>query len=481
VAQPRPLAFQFNRGMRQDEPREQMVAGAAWNLVDYLPQFGGPLAKRGGWEYASPDLATVHPSASYVQAVAHAPFEAGAKLCALDEDGELYTVASPSSASHIGAAVAPLQVPVFHRNRLIIPAGDGVSTPKSYDGSTLTTLGGSPPAAQYAAVYKDRTLLGNTNAEPQRLSFSGPGDPQSWPAAGYIDVSAPIRAIAALRSAVLVWSDGRTERIRGATPPPNTDMVLEPLFDQGCLDARSVASYGDFVIWANQTGVFLTDAATIIDLTEAGGMSHYWQTLLSGYTSSWTLSAGVYRGYYVLSIADGPSFKDCLVCDLDRRVWFRLANIRALTFAPAVGAAAELYFGDRASARVCSFSSVFSPAAGVKEDADGSAVTPIMETPFTPVQGLLRVRYAYLGYELADAAADRPTLSIGYLTSPAGAAYTTLDDTFGATTGYKRARAAVRQRAGGFGFKVTQSGPSATTLLYGVELEGHDLEKSRRA
>src|SRR5581483_4653660 len=79
VAQPRPLAFQFNRGMRQDEPREQMVAGAAWNLVDYLPQFGGPLAKRGGWEYASPDLATVHPSASYVQAVAHAPFEAGAK------------------------------------------------------------------------------------------------------------------------------------------------------------------------------------------------------------------------------------------------------------------------------------------------------------------------------------------------------------------------------------------------------------------
>src|SRR4051812_9662671 len=137
MAQPHPFAFSFARGMRQDESRDQIPTGSAWNLLDFIPRLlGAPVVKRGGYAYASPDLSTVKATAGYVQAVVHAPFSAAAKLCAIDEDGELYTIASSSSASDIGAAVASLQVPVFHRNRLIIPAGDGTTAPKTYDGTT---------------------------------------------------------------------------------------------------------------------------------------------------------------------------------------------------------------------------------------------------------------------------------------------------------------------------------------------------------
>lgn len=461
-----------------------MAPGAAWNLVDYIPQHGGPLRKRGGWAYASPDIAGVSggENATYIQAVVHAPFAAAAKLCAIDEDGLLYTVASSSSATHIGTAVTPLQVPVFHRDRIIITASNGTTAPKSYTGSTLADLAGSPPAAKYAGVYKDRTLLGNTSAQPQRLSFSDAGDPTTWNAAGYIDTGDPIKGLATLRNAVLVYHDGRTERIRGATPPPNTDMVLEPLFDQGCIDARSIALYGEFVIFANTTGVFLTDAATILDLTEAGGLSKYWQTLMSSYAAStWTLSAGVFRGNYVISVMNGTTFKDCLVCDLDRRVWFRLSNVKGLTFAPAYGTAAELYFGVRGAARVGSFSSVFAPAATYKSDAESTAVAPVVETQFTPLEGQLRIKHVYVGHDIRDAATDNPILTVSYVTSPEATAYTDLGTTLAETSAYKRSRIPVNLAVGGIGFKVTQTNASSDTYLYGLELEGHSQEKSRRA
>lgn len=463
--------------MRQDDPRHLMARDAAWNLIDYIPGQGAPARERGGWSYASPDLSSVRATASYVQSVAYAPFAAGAKLCVTDEDGELYTVASTSSATDIGALTgAPKQNPVFHRDNLIFPSPNGTSLCKRYTGSVISTF--SPTiAGQYAIVYKDRSAVANSASQPQRIHFSDAGA-LTYTASGYIDCSGPINAVAALRNAVLLWSPGKTERLRGATPPPSTDMILEPVFDQGCLDARSVANHNDFVVFANARGVFMTDGAVFLDLTRAGGMSQYWRSLLSSYTSSWTISAGVYRGFYIVSLMNGATFQDCLACDIDRRTWFRMSNLKALCFGTTVSAADELYFGSRVAPRLCSLSSLFSKSASVKNDADGTAVTAVWETAFTPLQGKLRIRDLYVSYDLRDAASDDPTLTISYLTSPESSAYTVLSSV-SETSAFSRQRVPLRRVANGFGFKLSRANASSDARLYSLELDGYPEEASR--
>src|SRR5689334_11704155 len=107
--------------MRQDEPRDSLPPGAAWNLVDYIPDLGADLTGRGGYAYSSPDLSTVKATAGYVQTVAYAPFPSGSKVCAIDEDGEFYTVSSTTVATDVGAASTCLQAPFFYRQKLIVP------------------------------------------------------------------------------------------------------------------------------------------------------------------------------------------------------------------------------------------------------------------------------------------------------------------------------------------------------------------------
>jgi hypothetical protein len=116
-------------------------------LIDYLPdQSGADLQERGGWQYHSNDIAATKVTASYVTGGLVAPFSAATKNLAIDEDGELYSIASNGVVTDVGAAVTVSQNPVFHRDKAIIPAAGGVTAPKYYDGATLAALAGSPPS-----------------------------------------------------------------------------------------------------------------------------------------------------------------------------------------------------------------------------------------------------------------------------------------------------------------------------------------------
>src|SRR3972149_5671631 len=123
--------------MVRDVSRDRLPGNACWNLVDYLPGLDAPLTKRGGWSYGSADISATKSTASYILAGAYAPFAAAAKNCAIDEDGELYVIASGGGVTDVGAAVTSGGPLAFHRNKLIIAASYGVTAPKYYDGSTL--------------------------------------------------------------------------------------------------------------------------------------------------------------------------------------------------------------------------------------------------------------------------------------------------------------------------------------------------------
>lgn len=472
--------------MRRDTGRERLPDGYAWNLINLLPVLGATARQRGGYGYASNDIAAVTATASYVIGGIYATFSAAAKNLALDEDGRLYSIATDGTVTDIGAAVVVSQNPVFHRNKVIIWAEGGATGPQVYDGTTLGALGGSPPNAIYSCVYKDRTVAARTTANLERLWFSGPGNPASWDTTNsWWDTSYHVTGLAALRNAILIFSDGHVERLRGSIPPPGSDFILDPLFDVGCTDARSIAHFGDNIIWANPEGIYITDGSAIDDLTESAGMKLYWAETLAGYSASThTLVASTIRGFYLIFIMNGSAFVDAAMIDARKRAWIRLSNIDGRSAWRAVTGSEELYFGRRGAARVGKLSSIFTPSATVKNDADGTAVGYTYEGPFNYAPGLKRFGRLYISHDTRDASADDPILTVSYITSPESTSYTTITGTLAETTALTRVKrgfgASGRYgiQAQGLGLKIVKTNASSDARLYAIEGEVAGKEPS---
>jgi hypothetical protein len=490
MGQVRPLQLSWSLGMKRDVSRENMPQGSAWNLVDYFPDaLGAPLVKRGGWSYESANIAATTATAAYVIAGMYAPFSAAAKNLAVDEDGRLYSIASNGTVTDIGAAVTPKAPLSFHRNLAVITASNGTTAPKSYDGTTLQDLAGSPPAGQFSSVYKDRTVLANSTAQPNRVYFSGAGDPTSWDTTnGYIDADFPVTGIASLRNALIVFSAQQVERIIGSTPPPGTDMARQSLYQPGCVDARSICIADDTCFFANPTGLYQTDGAAIVDVTDKGEMKRYWLELFSAYASTWTISCGRLRNWIIVSVMDGSTFKDAFAVHVYDRTWVRLSNIKAVMQWSSVSAAPETYFGYRGGAYVGELTSILSPAAGVKADADGTSVTPVLETPWFPIgPSKSPIRDIYVAYDLRDAASDNPTLTLSYVLSPENTSYTAVSDfsgsayTLAETSEFTRVRRNLRKAGFGVALKLAQSNASSDTRLYRLETDSHKREATRVA
>ena len=223
--------------MKRDSPRNNMPPASLWNAIDVIINYGAPLRQRGGWIYHSQDISSVTAgSATQIKAGVYATFATSAggstsKNLVIDEDGRLYDATTASSASNIGAALTVLQNPIFHGGTaasaatavytglVIIPDGTGAAVPKKYDGTTLTNLGGTPPKARYATVYKDYTVLGNgtvgSTYYPNRIWFSPEGDPDCAVSSvtaydttdSWIDFSLAVKGFGSTRNALLVFHE----------------------------------------------------------------------------------------------------------------------------------------------------------------------------------------------------------------------------------------------------------------------------------
>lgn len=474
-------------GMAQDFPRNNLPKGKAWNLVDHIPEMlGAPATERGGWGFVSAALTGVDVAATYVKALLSAPFNAGEQLIAIDDNAKLIKIVGGVNTAITGTANMPVQNPFMHQQTVVIPSPDGTTAPQKYDGTTLSALGASAPAGKYGCVFVNYTWLGGNSASPQSGYSSAVNDPTTYVTsgvdAGNLDVSFPIRGMAALPNVMLWFGDERTARIRGTTPPPNTDMQIDdPIFNYGVSDARSIAVNGSLACFANDIGVFLTNGTNVPeDLTKSCGLSMYWRTLCTGRTSSWTLAGGWFGNVYVICVMNGAALIDTIAFDVVKRSAYRFSNLKAMTFAAAGEAGLELYAGSRATPRVMQLSSMWTPGSSFKADADGTAVLGTWESPFYDAQGVLteRWRWAYLLHDLRDAASDLPTWTVAVCTSPeAGAAYTTLSPTIGATTAKKTDRLPIQVANKGLGFKVTRQNAAALARLYGIGAVVYGREK----
>ena len=422
-----------------------------------------------------------------------AEFPSGTLLLASADDNHLYKF-SGGSAVDLGSMTAirrrPLCKPVLHvsgTSRAIFPATDGTSGPYAYDESTLSTLGGSPPAGKIAGIFKARLLLANSAANPNRIWF-GPLDPtDTWDTTNaWVDFDHAITGLAAVRNALLVFSTGHTDYITGSIPPGTQgfDMSANPLGDVGCSDARTIDHWQDNIIFANQQGVYMTNGAAFRSLTEPPelgnlGIGAYWRSLLADYTSSWQISGGTLSDWYIITIRDdSDTLVETLACYLPRRSWMRLANFDAGMYASAAGVANELYYAARDAPNLVQVSGIFTPGSDNKNDANGTPVEPVLESRFIGSGPTLKAYgFARVSYDLRDAGADAPTLAVAIAPSAEATTYTDVTESpLAAVSDSTRKRFTLNKDAQGVNVRFTQSGPSAKTEILALEVEEHQYE-----
>lgn len=510
--------------MKRDHPRNRMPPNSAWTIIDCIPDYEAPLRERAGWAHLNTSSITaVTSTASYVRGGLYAVFSptggASPKNLCVDEDGKLYSITEAGSVSLVGTALTIAQNPVFHGGTaasaatavytglVIIPDGTGVAVPKKYDGTTLSDLGGNPPKAKYATVYKDYTVLGHGTVGatavyyPNRIWFSQPGDPDcavssvtAWDTTdSWIDFSVPVIALASTKNALLVFGNGQVSRIRGSTPPPDEDMVVDDPWQQiGLLDPFSITPYQDQVYWCAPEGVFRTDGVTLDDLTLKGGMLKYWLDMAADATTAFTFATGVIRNKLIITVMNGSFFVDAFMIDLTSYAWVRLGNIDALSFwTGSFGVADETFFGRRQDAFVGRLGTIFDTGNSTyKTDADGGTVAAQIETPFYELgrPGLKIIKAIHVGFSLDDYASDNPELEIrmtGYPEGEKPVSITTLTETViptGSSTNisvYQRKRVPIGGRHWGIALRFIRSN-SGDFRFYDISAEVHHQEESKR-
>ena len=490
---PAPIQGSYRLGMKRDYSRDQMPPNSLWNILDFLPEVvDAPLQKRGGYSYASGATSAITSTSDHIVAGLWAPYSAGAVNLFFDEDGHAFA-RTRSGTADIDAGTTSLTAnstisPVFYNDTVIVPGAGGTNAPKkiTYNGSTfsITALGGSPPAGKYAIIYKDVLWLASSSSSADTIVFSTAGNPEAaWDTTNKVlAVSFPITGMAALANAVFVFMEQRTARIRGSVPPPDSDFIVDdPMYNVGCTDSRSIATYRDKVIWGSGEGLFISDGSAMEDLTALCGQKSWWLDVMAGReglatgstydSSSWTIAGAVHRDYYVYCVMNGTTKVDAGMIDLKTYTWTRFSNFD-FDFLWTRSFPTEIYGGRRNASRVAALSNIWVPSSSNKADADGTNIVPSVELPYFVGGPSLKNFYnAYLTWFMSDAASDAPTLQLSYLLSPEDTSYTALDPTMAVTTDITRAHFPINLSGYGIAFKIAQTGPSADTRVYTLELD----------
>jgi hypothetical protein len=522
MARTEPLSINFDDGFVSDESRFSLGRSTAYRMKDWIPQLDAPLMKRGGWFYASPDLGTLGGTPSSITNVAYLPFANDGHAIALDVLGYAYQIKrfdglGGALITNTGDPVlSPSTAPFWHKTGTkaygIVLAGltQGHHGPNKYFDTTgagayqLQFLGGTPPDARMGFSWGDYLALGNYfdsntgfSLVNFRLAFSAVGDPDSWTYAGTnsstMDFPEEIIAGVPLRNALLIFGWENVHIVTGDTPPPGGNLQRRTLFGgNGTFHPKSLATWRDYAIWANSSGVYQSDGATLTDLTYDGGITNYYRQVVSGFnlSQSWVAAGGIYRDHYILTITPPVGASVTLVCDLQRKVWTEWTNVNSLSYAhkpsgpgtSLITGDEELLFGVDALPRMAKTSTLWTP--GITNgslDANGVTVQPVLETPFYTMSNdaLKRIRNLYIKYDLRTTGSTPPTLRVSRTFDPgANPTYTALTPDLLATTAMKRAPLGVRSRQLGVALKIAQVNRSTTTSLYSIEAEGRPIESS---
>jgi hypothetical protein len=510
------------RAFARDFPRDKMPPGYLWDVVDYVPSvIDAQLTGRGGWLWSSTAMGG-DPEAGIV-----ANFISGPKVLVQATDGHLYEIdqTTPFAVHDRGAVPRAKQNPIQLFDTVVHFDKSGASAPKliTAPGGVITV---GPIAAGHlnspvGTVWKQRLATAGAPGEENVVRFSDPNYPltdiNSYDGANaFVETALPVMGMAGMRSVMLVFHSGSVERIRGSNPDYEGvpgDLFLEPLFDRvGCTDTMTITNWNDSCVFADEHGVHMTDGSIVRNLVSQGGILYFWRQL---YENKLSMCGNIFLDYYVITVRRSDAVPPTtLVCDLNKRQWFRFSNIDALFYFGSSGADTmeRLWAGLAGTGRLAKIHPCFFPSletVAIKDD-DGDVVLPVFETPWYRLgeEGRKRSRFAYLSYDarvppalrrdavpagwrfggeeegypppLAALAtiANQQVLSLGYIRSPQEKVYTAAG-TFPDTDQYTRYRLPLGQNSYGIAFRVAQQLPTSVTRIFDLGVEAQAGERSR--
>lgn len=478
----------FSRGIVRDMPRSSIPTGGLYDAADYLLDQPGIARKRGGSSYQSNALgATV----TGVSMVAAPEFAGQPSVVGVGADGHLYD-ATGGSVVDVGAfGITTVDNPKLYPgspDKLIVTSSDGTTGPKkiyiSTGAVTFGAISGSPSPGRYVTIHANRPVLANTAANPNNIYFGpAPNIDSAWDSNSFIGTNHQLTGIASIQGVLLAFSAGATERITGSIPPnvSGENMSLQPLGQIGCCDARSIAPWGSYVIFASQDGVWVTNGAgfdSLMEKRDGSGILSYWRSLYAQVNAAGGIIAGgiFSKNYYFLSLT-GISPQVTLMCYLPSKSWWRVTNIGSRMFAPSSVMSDELYAATASGLpgnRLLKLSGLFSPASGNKNDADGTAVTPLLETRMIGQGiGLKAYEFGHLLYDMRDAASDNPTMAVQVSRGlEAEGSYTAVAESpLAEVTQAERKRFGLNFDAQSVQLKFQQTNASSKTEIYAIEVE----------
>jgi hypothetical protein len=550
------------RAFARDFARDKMPPGYLWDVVDFVPQtIDANLTNRGSWKWGSQPTGFGYPEAGIlalfpgsdqilVQSIADA---ANGRLLKLNQDPAVDQ--SLWTWTDLGATHRSAQNPIQLDQTVIHCDAAGLVPPQLWrEGGPVSAYAGMH-RPRYATVWQGALIsggghgvaVGTDESAVLRASITGLDltTAASFDNKAFQVTSAPITGLKTLRSMVLIFHPSSIERLRGgplwntAGGKDGTGLVFDTLSEHvGCKDARSIASWTDYVIFADEHGVHMTDGATIKNITEQGGISYYWRLLYEGASS---VCATRFLDYYIVTLRHPPlapvvpfvdthtegeidlldtrppvpdppppvprppvppippdlppvspplpvpapdTYATTLICDLNRKKWFRFSNVNAITFFTGGGRTGmeRVWAGFSGYDRLVRIGPTFYPDDGApQKDADGWVVQPRIETPWYRLgeEGRKRARFGYLSYDCRTFDGKTRPIRIGYATSPQNdATYSTIS-VMPNTLGYTRHRFALNRAPYGIMFYVEACDEIGSMSIFDLAVEAWAEERSR--
>lgn len=194
---------------------------------------------------------------------------------------------------------------------------DGFISPASLTGTTFSTSTNvtSMPNAKYIIRYRDRIFIGNTDisgtATPFRVYYSSvpSAGTITWDTAeGFFDVdySEAITGLGENWDRLMVFTEYSAWMVTGVSP-----LVRKKQWDVGCSNHRTIKNSGQYMIWANRDGVWVSQggsdpvniAGRVIDFVRFTNMTNSFAEIVDEEYYLWIGSVTV----------NGISYSNCAV------------------------------------------------------------------------------------------------------------------------------------------------------------------------
>jgi hypothetical protein len=145
-------------------------------------------------------------------------------------------------------------------------------TPSKWDGTSVTSIGGSPPSeAKYAAVYSSKMFFAGDDTNPQTITFSATNNIDNYTAAndaGSITSQEgggdTIQGLRACRKWLCIFYRFYTEILFGNSV---FNFSIERLVDKGLVSPTGHAGVSDVCFFASDDAVYMVAGAKASDIT----------------------------------------------------------------------------------------------------------------------------------------------------------------------------------------------------------------------